>query len=254
MLQAWSKIKIIPMKLLLISLIVLLTYNEPPKTDSFKPIVVLELFTSQGCSSCPPADDLLNKVKKVEGTSNVIALSYHVDYWNYIGWKDPFSKSEYSDKQRKYGQKFNSSSVYTPQVVVNGKEHFVGSNESTLNSKIKSYSGKNSDNTVKISNISKDTNNITFDYKIEGNVTNKQLRVVLVIDERTTSVSKGENKNRSLKNSNIVVSQLELDLNSNTGKGSISIPSLVTSSDHLSLVSIIVTFNYDIVGASHLKL
>ncbi len=82
--QAWSKIKIIPMKLLFISLIVLLTYNEPPKTDSFKPVVVLELYTSQGCSSCPPADDLLNKVKKGEGTSNVIALSYHVDYWNYI--------------------------------------------------------------------------------------------------------------------------------------------------------------------------
>lgn len=252
--QGWSKIKIIPMKLLLISLIVLLTSNEPPKSDSFKPVVVLELFTSQGCSSCPPADDLLNKINKSDGTSNVIALSYHVDYWNYIGWKDPFSKSEFSDKQRKYGQKFNSSSIYTPQVVVNGKEHFVGSNESTLKSKIKLYSGKKAENTVKISNIKKDAKNITFDYTVEGNVMQKQLRVVLVIDERTTSISKGENKNRSLKNSNIVVSQLELDLNSKTGKGSVSIPDLVTAADDLSLVSIIETLNYDIVGASKLKL
>ncbi len=242
------------MKPVLISLIVLITSVEPPTFASFKPVVVLELFTSQGCSSCPPADELLNKLDGNEEKFNLIALSYHVDYWNYIGWKDPFSKAEFSEKQRVYGQKFNSSSIYTPQVVVNGKEHFVGSNESTLYSKIKFYSGKKAENTVKISNIQNDSKTINFDFTIDGNMTNKQLRVVLVIDERTTSVSRGENKNKSLKNSNIVVSQWETDLKSKNGKGTISIPDLLLPSDKLSLVLLVETSNYDIVGALNLKL
>lgn len=89
-------------------------------------IVVLELFTSQGCSSCPAADVQLEEAKK-NYPERVFALSYHVDYWNYIGWEDPFSKKAYTFKQREYNQKFRSSSNYTPQLVVNGKEHFGGS-------------------------------------------------------------------------------------------------------------------------------
>jgi hypothetical protein len=79
---------------------------------------------------------LLKDVNNNDSTSQVLALSYHVDYWNYIGWKDPFSRTEFSDLQRLYGRKFNSSSIYTPQMVINGKEHFVGSNEGILMSKI----------------------------------------------------------------------------------------------------------------------
>ena len=78
----------------------------------YEPIVVLELFTSQGCSSCPPADVLLNKVKK-QYTSEVFALSYHVDYWDYIGWKDPFGDAKFAQKQRQYNIKFRNNSNYT---------------------------------------------------------------------------------------------------------------------------------------------
>jgi len=90
--------------------------------ETYKPVVVLELFTSQGCSSCPKADELLSEVRDGAANENVdvIVLSYHVDYWNYIGWKDPYSKKAYSNKQRAYSGKFNSSSIYTPQIVVNG--------------------------------------------------------------------------------------------------------------------------------------
>jgi hypothetical protein len=99
------------------------TWNHQLVSTEFtmhEPVVVLELFTSQGCSNCPSADLSLQKVKK-EDKNGVFTLSYHVGYWNYIGWKDPFSKAIYAEKQRKYNVKFRNNSNYTPQVVVNGK-------------------------------------------------------------------------------------------------------------------------------------
>ena len=91
----------------------------------FSPVVVLELFTSEGCSSCPLADNLLPQLASLDAA--VIPLSFHVDYWNRLGWKDPFSSAAFSDRQREYGQHFNSDGVYTPQLVVNGEYEMVGS-------------------------------------------------------------------------------------------------------------------------------
>lgn len=244
------------MKVLFIALIVLLTSVEPAatKNEAFKPLVVLELFTSQGCSSCPPADALLENIKKSSGVTDVLALSYHVDYWNYIGWKDPFSSAEFSDLQRSYSRKFNSSSIYTPQMIINGMEHFVGSNAGTLKSKVNAYSTKNAENSISISDIHRKGKRISFHYDVKGIYTDKHLRIALVIDERTTSVSRGENKNRSLKNSNIVVQQTIIELGSNIGKGTIDIPNLVTSSDALSIISLVENSDLDIVGGIQVKL
>ena len=95
---------------------------------SFQPVAVIELFTSQGCSSCPSADQLLsqtiNEAKK-DGRK-IFALSFHVDYWNRLGWADPFSTNEYSQRQRAYAAQLNDNSVYTPQMIVNGSRQFVG--------------------------------------------------------------------------------------------------------------------------------
>jgi hypothetical protein len=88
------------------------------------PKAVLELFTSQGCSSCPPADALLAELGK--GT-DIIALAYHVDYWDYIGWPDTFGDAANSDYQRGYAQSWGSSRIFTPQIVVNGAEGVIGS-------------------------------------------------------------------------------------------------------------------------------
>src|SRR5258706_3032673 len=93
--------------------------------------VVMDLVTSQGCSSCPAADKNLAEINEdaEKNGQPVYGLSFHVDYWNYIGWKDPYSKPEYTARQHQYAQKLNSESVYTPQMIVNGEIEFVGSNK-----------------------------------------------------------------------------------------------------------------------------
>ena len=213
-----------------------------------KSVVVLELFTSQGCSSCPSANKALNKVKQTQ--SNVIVLSYHVDYWNYIGWKDPFSKKTYADKQRRYAQKFNSETIYTPQTVVNGDSHFVGSDTSILNEKLKTYSEIANSNTIKISNVERLNYAYSFDYTISGDVTEKQLRIVLVINERKTEVSRGENRNKTLLNTNIVVNEIYKPIQKDfkTGKSTIKIPDTVSVKDTLSLIVLVENNDKDILG------
>jgi hypothetical protein len=100
-------------------------------------VAVVELFTSQGCSSCPPADRLLSRLAQdAKYQGKVIPLSFHVDYWNYIGWTDPFSSARWSERQKAYARVFKSNRIYTPQVVVNGRAEGVGSQERVVLGKI----------------------------------------------------------------------------------------------------------------------
>ena len=100
--------------------------------------VIVELFTSEGCSSCPPADALLSRYAKSSpvGGVEVIALGEHVDYWNHGGWTDPFSSTSYTSRQYGYASTFHLNSVYTPQMIVDGKAQFVGSDGAAVRAAI----------------------------------------------------------------------------------------------------------------------
>lgn len=102
-----------------------------PAAAAARKAVVVELFTSEGCSSCPPADALLSRLRS-ESTANnveVVPLGFHVDYWNHLGWQDRFSSSAYSRRQEDYARRFRIDGPYTPQMVVDGEEEFVGGAE-----------------------------------------------------------------------------------------------------------------------------
>src|SRR5690242_801257 len=126
--------------------------TEPLRGDD-KPArrrpVVVELFTSEGCSSCPPADALLAELVSKQPIDDVqiIPLAFHVDYWNNLGWMDRFSAPKFTQRQRDYGQAMKLRSIYTPQMVVNGHEEFVGSDREAAQ---KAIAQAASDHTVNV--------------------------------------------------------------------------------------------------------
>ena len=167
-------------------------------------IAVVELFTSQGCSSCPSADRVLSEIiNKSDNNPAIYGLSFHVDYWNYIGWKDPYSKNSFSKRQRKYGEIFSNSTIYTPQMIVNGQSGFVGSDGTKAQEKINEVLKKSPKNMLEISFEKKD-GMLIVDYKIEGSLKNIILNVALVERDLVTIVTRGENRNKTLRNDNVV--------------------------------------------------
>ncbi len=195
--------------------------NESPKNTTLeKGTAFIELFTSEGCSSCPPADRLLNKIAHEKG-NEVFVLSYHVDYWDNIGWKDPFSQAAFSNRQRHYAQRFSSESVYTPQVVVNGMEEFVGSNETRLRSSIAKSTPIAP---LNIKATRKDKSTIQLAYTIESKMP-LVLNFALIKKEATSVVKRGENSGRTLHHVNIVQELKTLEPLSEAGTTEINFPS-----------------------------
>jgi hypothetical protein len=180
-------------------------------------LTLVEMFTSQGCSSCPPADVLLAVVKN---NDNVIALSYHVDYWNRLGWKDPFSDASFSKYQRTYASQLNSG-VYTPQMVVNGVTEFVGSRKSSLEN---SLSKKSSIKALNNLTVKRAGDVMSFSYELDGDSNFDQGYALLVLDEHTTSVTRGENSNRELKNTNVVLQRIAIEKKDKIKSGEFRIP------------------------------
>jgi hypothetical protein len=174
--------------------------------DTSRAPVLVELFTSEGCSSCPPADALLERLDRsqpVNGTE-LIVLSEHVDYWNDIGWKDPFSSHEYSERQSAYAGHFGLESIYTPQMVVDGHIELAGSDARRAIQAVESAT--NAPKTqLSLSAIRFDgANNVSLHLEagpLPSSVSVKSANLFLAIadDSDESHVSRGENAGRTLK-------------------------------------------------------
>ncbi|MEO0897929.1 MAG: DUF1223 domain-containing protein [Bacteroidota bacterium] len=213
--------------LLSISLLVGMKSSEEPLSETTDTsFAVVELFTSQGCSSCPPADRLLTQIlKEAESTGKqIIPLSFHVDYWNYLGWKDPYSSSAYSVRQRTYAQKLQSG-VYTPQMVFNGSEECVGSNKYKVESLITKVRQKQLTHDIEFEMVyMKEVNAWRVDYEVKGHEKTDKLNVALVERNIETQVKRGENHGRKLHHENVVRKFHVLDLKDAKGSVVLDLP------------------------------
>lgn len=184
-----------------------------------KGFAVIELFTSEGCSSCPPADELITKILN-EHKEDVYILSYHVDYWNRLGWKDEFSKAIFSERQKQYARSFALEGVYTPQIVVNGSEQFTGS-ERRLRLSLTKNRQAQSGLAVAIEKSNFSAVKLTY-----TNTGNKpvQLNIVLIQPEAYTDVRRGENSGRKLHHVNIVRELKTIETIAGSGSIDIELP------------------------------
>ena len=163
-----------------------------------KTLTVVELFTSQGCSSCPPADSYVGELAKRD---DVLALSYHVDYWDYIGWKDPFADPQHTVRQRRYSRQMNLSYIYTPQVVIQGSEQAIGSDIADINKKIAKIQFSNNV-PVTIKRQSGGDVQISVEaFKDQGSA---EIFLIGFDNSHSTDIRRGENSGRKLYNYNVV--------------------------------------------------
>jgi hypothetical protein len=178
-----------------------------------RPAVLLELFTSQGCSSCPPADRLLSRVGAAGELAGVrvIPLAFHVDYWDRIGWKDPFSAREWSDRQRGYGQAFDLYNIYTPQVVVGGLDHAVGSDEKRLSELVAVAASRRSNGSIALQLADRNERSLKVAVAAQA-PDHAAARVVVALFENglVTEVRSGENARRALHEDYVVRRLVEL--------------------------------------------
>ena len=187
-----------------IGMAVSLPHHDPAK-PAIQPVVVLELFTSQGCSSCPPADQALHDITRKAALAGqaVYSLSFHVDYWNRLGWQDPFSSRQFTDRQRQYDRALNTQ-TYTPQLVINGRQNVIGGQKATIEHAIQTIQKQPASSFIGVDgHLSRDAGQVTVTYSLSSSGPYR-LNMALVQKETRTAVRKGENGGRILVNTNVV--------------------------------------------------
>ena len=182
-----------------------LTQSPPRSASNATPFVVAELFTSQGCSSCPPADTVLSQLDAAarETGAAVYPLSFHVDYWNYLGWRDPYSDAAFSRRQRQYASVMRSSRVYTPQIIINGDDEMVGSKAKLVRRSVAKALAKSPSATL---DLVQDSDGVQYRFgHSDGSVPSEHvIHFALASDAHSVAVRRGENSGRSLAHVNVV--------------------------------------------------
>lgn len=169
---------------------------------------VVELFTSEGCSSCPSAEALMARTQQEDKDLPVYCLAFHVDYWDRQGWKDVFSDKSYTDRQQQYARWLRLNEIYTPQAVVNGTSEFVGSNAVSLKRAIRSGLQQDEGMTLALSELRLHAGRLDWQYKLDGLASggggHVQLVFAIVEKNAVTSVKGGENNGRTLSEAQVV--------------------------------------------------
>ncbi len=186
---------------------------------------VVELFTSEGCSSCPAADQYLRQITfEAHGKNQPIyTLGFHVDYWNYLGWVDRFSNINYTQRQHDYASKLKAKSVYTPQMIVNGRHAFGGSRKDLADDYIDD-SLKQSAKTGIMLKVEKRDQQFSVDYSLSGEFEGQQINIALVEGNLKTDVLQGENAGRILQHANAVRAFHRDIIKESQGEISLAIP------------------------------
>ena len=173
--------------------------------------VVVELFTSEGCSSCPPADELLKRLSETQPVAGaeVIALEQHVDYWNRLGWADPFSAEQFSARQGTYADAFGSMGIYTPQMIIDGQTEFPGGNQTKARDAIAAAAHTSKATLTLARNGTTKPEGVPLSVRVEKLPTTNAddtLEVLLAITEDglRTDVPRGENAGRTLAHASVV--------------------------------------------------
>jgi hypothetical protein len=189
------------------SLAVLLLLLPLRAADSVQPArtpVLVELFTSEGCSSCPPADALLIKLNEAQPVAGVtvIALEEHVDYWDRQGWRDPFSSAEFTERQRRYSEWLHVESPYTPEMLIDGQSELVGTDSRKILSEL-AKAARNAKMPVRLTLGEKSDDRVSLAVSIGAGSSGE---VLLAITESglATDVARGENAGHNLKHSAVV--------------------------------------------------
>ena len=225
--------------------------SEPAKPAA-RPVVVLELFTSQGCSSCPPADRALQELTTKVG-SDVYGLSFHVDYWNRLGWQDPFSTRQFTDRQRQYDRALNSQ-TYTPQLIVNGRQDIVGGNRSKIEQAIAAIQRQPASAFVGVDGqVAYTGNQAVVNYELSASGPYR-VNVALVQKEARTAVRTGENGGRTLVNTNVVRQFKTLDQSGPSGSVTLPVPAGLSADQTAVIVYVQRTDSGQVVGATRCSL
>ncbi|MEM9437150.1 MAG: DUF1223 domain-containing protein [Pseudomonadota bacterium] len=167
---------------------------------------VIELYTSQGCSSCPPADKLLHDLAERD---DVIALALHVDYWDYIGWKDEFADPRYTERQKGYARAAGARSIYTPQMVIGGVDHVIGTRPTEVTRHVNRHSAKAP--VISITTERNGTRAVVRAMAIERVSGGVVVQVVTYRPVSTVKILRGENRGRTLDYANVVTSWTEAE-------------------------------------------
>jgi hypothetical protein len=219
-------------------------------------VAVVELFTSEGCSSCPPADRVLAQLAERAKSSAmpIYALSFHVDYWNYLGWRDHFSSADYSERQRGYASIAPNGGIYTPQAVINGEAECVGSDSAQIDAQISAALKRASRTRIELS-ARRANSSIEVSYSATGDTRGRVLNLALVEPHAESAVQSGENAGERLSHVNVVRAFVTRSLASNTAGTWSSVPSADFGAGRVGVVAYAEDDSQrDISGASALEL